>query len=565
VNILGIWDGHDSGAALLQDGELRFAVNEERLSRRKLEIEFPTRSIAACLAYAGIQPERVDVVAASTSDPAKTIGRLWPGSKERYYAVRRRKTQPGALSGLTRGLKYRITEWAPGAASRALSRMALKRQIARHALTRAQLQLFDHHDAHATAAAWAADFAPCAVLTIDGLGDGLSATISAFRDGRLTRVAASPARSSLGVFFEHVTNLLNMRELEDEGKVMALADYASPIADADNPLLPWIRVRDGVIHTEWPGHAFRPALARVHWRFPNEQFAYLAQRAVERTAVALARDAVRLTGLSRLALAGGVVSNVKATRRVRLLPEVEEVFVFPHMGDGGLALGAAVMAAAGAGEKVRLDLGGLNLGPVYDVQAIESSVSAAGLPADRVQGLPRRVANLLSEGRIVMWFQGAMEYGPRALGHRSVLARPDRLDIRDRLNLVLKRRVWYQPFCPSLLESEASRLLADWTGGRNRSMTMAYQVADEYKCLMAGVTSVDGTCRPQVIADDQAGAFADVLREARRLWGVGAVLNTSFNIHGEPLVCSPGEAIDVFLRSGADALAIGPFLVSRPA
>jgi carbamoyltransferase len=565
VNILGIWDGHDSGAALLQDGELRFAVNEERLSRRKLEIEFPTRSIAACLAHAGIQPERVDVVAASTSDPAKTIGRLWPGSKERYYAVRRRKTQPGALSGLTRGLKYRITEWAPGATSRALSRMALKRQIARHALTRAQLQLFDHHDAHATAAAWAADFAPCAVLTIDGLGDGLSATISAFRDGRLSRVAASSARSSLGVFFEHVTNLLNMRELEDEGKVMALADYASPIADADNPLLPWIRVRDGVVHTEWPGHAFRPALARVHWRFPNEQFAYLAQRAVEHTAVALARDAVRLTGLSRLALAGGVVSNVKATRRVRLLPEVEEVFVFPHMGDGGLALGAAVMAAAGAGEKVRLDLGGLNLGPAYDVQAIESSVRAAGLPADRVQGLPRRVADLLSEGRIVMWFQGAMEYGPRALGHRSVLARPDRLDIRDRLNLVLKRRVWYQPFCPSLLESEASRLLADWTGGRNRSMTMAYRVADEYKCLMAGVTSVDGTCRPQVIADDQAGAFADVLREARRLWGVGAVLNTSFNIHGEPLVCSPAEAIDVFLRSGADALAIGPFLVSRPA
>jgi carbamoyltransferase len=566
VNILGIWDGHDSGAALLRDGELRFAVNEERLSRRKLEIAFPTRSIKACLAHAGIQPEGVDVVAVSTSDPAKTIGRLWPGSKERYYAVRRRKTtQPGVLSGLTRGLKYRITEWAPGATSRALSRMVLQRQIAGHGLARARLQLFDHHDAHATAAAWAADFAPCAVLTIDGLGDGLSATISAFRDGRLTRVAVSPARSSLGVFFEHVTNLLNMRELEDEGKVMALADYASPIADADNPLLPWLRVRDGVIHTEWPGHAFRPALARVHWRFPNEQFAYLAQRAVEQTAVALARDAVRLTGLSRLALAGGVVSNVKATRRVRLLPDVEEVFVFPHMGDGGLALGAAVLAAAGAGEKVRLNLGGLDLGPAYDLQAIESAVRAAGLPADRVQGLPRRVAELLADGRIVMWFQGAMEYGPRALGHRSVLARPDRLDIRDRLNLVLKRRVWYQPFCPSLLESEASRLLADWTGGRNRSMTMAYAVADESRCLMAGVTSVDGTCRPQVIADDEAGPFADVLREARRLWGVGAVLNTSFNIHGEPLVCSPAEAIDVFLRSGADALAIGPFLVSRPA
>jgi carbamoyltransferase len=565
VNILGIWDGHDSGAALLQNGRLQFAVNEERLSRRKLEVAFPAGSIGACLAHGNLHPDDVHVVAASTSDPAKTLGRLWPGSKERYYAVRRRKTLPGPMASLTRRLKYRMTEWSPGPASRALSRLALKRQLARHGLAHADLRLIDHHEAHAAAAAWTADFAPCAVLTIDGLGDGLSATISTFRNGRLERVAASPARSSLGVFFEHVTNLLNMRELEDEGKVMALADYAAPIADADNPLLPWVRVRDGVIETEWPGHALRPALARVHWRFANEQFAYLAQRVVEQTVAALARDAVRLTGFPRLALAGGVVSNVKATRRVRLLPEVEDVFVFPHMGDGGLALGAAVMAAADSGEAVRLTLDRLDLGPAYDLQAVESSVRAAGLPTHCVGDLPRRVAELLARGQIVMWFQGAMEYGPRALGQRSVLARPDRLDIRDRLNLALKRRVWYQPFCPSMLESEAPRLLEDWTGGRNRSMTMAYQVADEYKCRMAGVMSVDGTCRPQVVADDEVGKFADVLREARRLWHVGAVLNTSFNIHGEPLVCSPAQAIDVFFRSGADALAIGPFLLNRPA
>jgi carbamoyltransferase len=565
LNILGIWDGHDSGAALLQNGQLRFAVNEERLSRRKLEVAFPARSIDACLGYAGLRPDDVQVVAASTSDPAKTIGRLWPGSKERYYAVRRRKAPPGPLTEITRALKYRLTEWKPGSASRNLSRLALKRQLARHALANADLRLPDHHESHAAAAAWAANFGPCAVLTIDGLGDGVSATISSFRDGRLKRIATSPARSSLGVFFEHVTNLLNMRELEDEGKVMALADYAAPIADGDNPLLPWIRVRDGVIETRRPGHAMRSGLAAVHWRFANEQFAYLAQRAVEHTMVALARDAVRLTGLSRLALAGGVVSNVKATRRIRLLPEVEEVFVFPHMGDGGLALGAAVAAAVELGERIHLDLDRLDHGPSYDLPTIESSVRAAGFPAARVDDLPSRVAGMLAEGRIVMWFQGAMEYGPRALGQRSVLARPDRPDLRDRLNLALKRRVWYQPFCPSMLESEASRLLADWTGGRNRSMTMAYQVADGSRCQLAGVMSVDGTCRPHVVPDDEEGQFADLLREARRLWQVGAVLNTSFNIHGEPLVCSPADAIDVFVRSGADALAIGPFLLNRPA
>jgi carbamoyltransferase len=565
VNILGIWDGHDSGAALLQDGRLRFAVNEERLSRRKLEVCFPAQSIAACLAQTNVRPEQIQLVAASTSDPAKTLGRLWPGSKERYYAVRRRKAFPGPIAGLTRSLKYRVTEWAPGSASRALSTRALKGELARHALGHADLRLVDHHEAHAAGAAWASGFASCAVVTIDGLGDGLSATISRFVDGRLERIRSSPARGSLGVFFEHVTNLLNMRELEDEGKVMALADYAAPIADADNPLLPWVRVRDGVIETEWPGHSLRAALARVHWRFPNEQFAYLAQRAVENAAMALARDAVRLTGLPRLALAGGVVSNVKATRRVRLMPEVEAVYVFPHMGDGGLALGAAVLAATGARDEVRLDLDRLDLGPRFERQDIEASVRAAGLRAEPVADLPERVTSMLADDRIVMWFQGAMEYGPRALGHRSVLARPDRIDIRDRLNLALKRRVWYQPFCPSMLESEARRLLSDWDDGRNRSMTMAYQVAEGHRCRMAGVTSVDGTCRPQIVGDDDSGDFAGVLRAARQRWGAGVVLNTSFNIHGEPLVCSPSEAVDVFLRSGADALAIGPFLVNRPA
>jgi carbamoyltransferase len=565
VNILGIWDGHDSGAALLQDGELRYAINEERLTRRKLEIAFPERSIEACLALAGLSPERIDVVAATTSDPAKTLGRLWPGSKERYYAVRRRKAPPGGLTGVTRALKYRITQWSPGLASHAISRAVLGRQLARRGLGGAQLHLLDHHVAHAAGAAWASGFSPCAVLTIDGLGDGLSATISTFRDGRLERLTASPARHSVGVFFEHVTNLLNMRELEDEGKVMALADYAAPIADADNPLLPWVRVRDGVIEMAWTGQALRAALSRVHWRFPNEQFAYLAQRTVEHAAVALARDAVRLTGLDRLALAGGVISNVKATRRVRLLAEVDDVYVFPHMGDGGLAVGAAAAAAAALGERVRIDLDRLDLGPAYDRGAVESSLRTAGLPAVCVGDLACQVGELLAAGQIVMWFQGAMEYGPRALGHRSVLARPDRLAVRDRLNLALKRRVWYQPFCPSMLESEAPRLLADWTGGRNRSMTMAYRVAEEFRGPLAGVTSVDGTCRPQLVSDSDTGAFAQLLREARRLWQVGAVLNTSFNIHGEPLVCSPGEAVDVFLRSGADALAIGPFLVTRPA
>jgi carbamoyltransferase len=560
LHTLGIWDGHDAGAALLVDGRLVAAINEERLTRRKLEIHFPARSIAACLEFAGLSASQVDVVAASTTDPAKTLGRWFPSTKERYYQVRRRKAEPGALSRLTRSVKYRMTEWAPNALSRAASRLAVQRELGPLGLARARLDLHDHHACHALAAAHGSGFGRCAVVTIDGLGDGLSASISAFEDGRLRVVTTSPARHSIGVFFEHVTTLLNMRELEDEGKVMALADYAAPIPDERNPLFAFLRVEHGRVITSRPGHALFAPLRRLLWHYPNEQFAYLAQRAVERACVDLARDAVRLTGVSRLALAGGVVSNIKATRRMRLLPEVEDLYVFPHMGDGGLALGAALASVSG-NTAVRCDLASLALGPLVRDDEIEHAVRASGLPVERVPNIEERVATLLEQDRVVLWFQGRMEYGPRALGHRSVLARPDRPMLRDRLNLVLKQRVWYQPFCPSLLESE-TRAFSDYASSTNRHMTMAFLVRPEWRDRLAGVINVDGSCRPQLVPDDATGPFAALLREARARWGIGAVLNTSFNIHGEPLVSSPAEALDVLVRSGADALAIGDWMVT---
>jgi carbamoyltransferase len=174
--------------------------------------------------------------------------------------------------------------------------------------------------------------------------------------------------------------------------------------------------------------------------------------------------------------------------------------------------------------------------------------------------MPDEVAGLLAGHEVVMWFQGRMEYGPRALGCRSILARPDDPSMRDRLNLVLKRRVWFQPFCPSLLESDASRLFCDWKGRPDRFMTMGYTVKGECRKALAGVVGVDGTCRPQIVPDDAPGPWADLLRAMKVRLRTGAVLNTSFNIHGEPLVCSPREAVDVFRRSGADALACGPYL-----
>lgn len=444
-----------------------------------------------------------------------------------------------------------------------MSERLLRRRMSRAGLGRARVRLYDHHDCHAATAAYGSGLDSCLVITIDGLGDGCAATVSRFADGRFIPLARTPAQDSPGVFFEHVTALLNMRELEDEGKVMALADYAAPVPDERNPLLSYLDVDGLRFRTKVPGHAMRERLRRELWFVPNEQFAFMAQRAIDLACTALVRNAVLATGEGRVALAGGVASNVKANRSIRLLPEVEDVFVYPHMGDGGLAVGAALLAEAEAGGRPALDLSDLGLGPEYDEARIEQSLRASGVTWSRPDDLTGKVADLLVDGRIVLWFQGRMEYGPRALGHRSVLARPDCPELRDRLNLVLKRRVWYQPFCPTLFEAEARSVFADWTGEPNRHMTMAYSVRAACRARLSGVLNVDGSCRPQILRDDDPSLYGVLLRAVKARLGFGAVLNTSFNIHGRPLVCTPEEAIEVHVESGADAVAIGPFLVQR--
>ena len=562
MRVLGVWDGHDSGAVLLVDGRIVAAVNEERLSRRKLEIRFPSASIAACLEIGCLRPEDIDVVATCASDVAKTLARLLPSTKEAYYQVRRRKAPSGFQSTFKKRCKYWITECGPNPISRALSHAWLRRVLDRTGFRRAALRVFDHHLCHAATAAAGSNFRRCVVLTIDGVGDGLSATVGVFDAGRLTLLDRTPARHSPGIFFEHVTSLLNMRELEDEGKVMALASYAA--LPQPNALAPLLQPRGLRFRTAVPGHALYGRLKHLQWYYSNEQFARMAQDALEQACVAVVREAVRRTGMTRVALAGGVASNIQVNRLIRLLDDVDDVFVFPHMGDGGLALGAALMATTEIGGPLAVDLGALDFGPGFDADDIQRMLDATGATYARPANLARAVADLLLQDQVVLWFQGRMEYGPRALGHRSILARPDKSSLRDRLNLVLKRRVWYQPFCPSILHGDARRVFSDWKGSPDRYMTMGYTVREAYRPDLAAVVSVDGTCRPQIVDDDCSSEFAALLRAMKQRLGLGALLNTSLNIHGEPLVCTPEQALDVFHRSGADALALGPFLLLAP-
>ncbi|HOG16184.1 MAG TPA: carbamoyltransferase C-terminal domain-containing protein [Syntrophales bacterium] len=699
--VLGIWDGHDAGAALLRGGEVLFAVNEERLSRRKLEVGFPRLSIAACLKFAGLDPSQIRTVAASTTDPAKTLTRLFPSLKEEYYLIRRRRKPPRRLDPLRKAFKYRFTELGPNILSRALSRSRILSLLEKDGFRDFQLDLVDHHSAHAASAAYCSGFPEALVLTLDGVGDGLSGSAWRLRDGSLELLKAYPANTSLGIFFEHVTNLMNMRELEDEGKVMALANYAYPVPDEENPLMGIVTAEADALVSPYTSTAMFRELKRILWRYPSEQFAYMAQRALEHCALGLVRSLAERTGARRIAAAGGVFSNIKMNMAIAALPGIERIYVFPHMGDGGLALGAAMESNRRRNAVSSYTLGDLYLGPSFSREEIQAALEKNGaatptpspvvlanagtqrpdyaqgaadkdprhwIPAsagmteektgitekgldsrlrgndtlrqaqggrggndkeksendkvdepsvasvssfatptpspvvfanagtqcpdyapaeanprtldsrlrgnDRKEGSPLRVsrpddlpataARAILDGQIVLWFTGRLEIGPRALGGRSILARPDRRDVKDRLNVLLKKRVWYQPFCPSMLIEDAPELLH--TEGQdicdNRFMTMAFRVRHDRLPLMEGVVNIDGTCRPHFVAAENP-PYRKLLERIKAETGFGVVLNTSFNIHGEPMVCSPAEALFMLRGTGIRYLFLEDLLVEN--
>ena len=566
MKILGIWDGHDSGAALLEGNRILFAVNEERITRRKLEIAFPHNSIEACLRYTNSAYEEISEIAVSTLDPAKTLTRIFPSLKEEYYLIRRRKKRSGGAAFLKKRFKYRLTEYPPFVLSKWLSRRRLTGLLKGHGFHNFSLHLVDHHFSHAAAAAFCSGYEKSLVITLDGVGDGLSGSISTFNvagGGKLERIASLPARHSFGIFFEHVTNLMNMRELEDEGKVMALANYAYPVEDDQNPLMDFIEVDGLAIQCSHTSNAMYDKMKKILWGYPTEQFAYMAQRTLEVKVTSLVQNALKATGQDHLCLAGGVFSNVKLNRILRLLPETKACFVFPHMGDGGLGVGAALVANYQLNGIHQAVLSHLFLGHRWEEDEIQKALDQRELGYRKCEDIAAEVAGLLDKGEIVFWFQGAMELGPRALGARSILARPDSERIKDALNLQLKKRVWYQPFCPAMFEQDAKEILEDYRGAPDPFMTMAYMVREDKRDLVRGVINVDNSCRPEIIPEDHP-LLGKLLLEVKKLTGHAIVLNTSMNIHGEPLVCSPSDAISAFIRSKGRFMAIHSYLVTGP-
>ena len=560
VYVLGIWDGHDSGAALLEDNKVIFASNEERFTRRKLEVSFPFNSINACISYAGIKPFNIDVVAFSTFEPAKTISRIFPMQKESYYKFRRRKIPKPVLERLMRYSKYTVTSIGSMPFLPQINMAYMSRYMAHIGITTKKIIGVEHHKAHAATAAFPSGMKKALIFTFDGLGDGLSSSTSILEDGELKRVNSVGARDSIGILYEQATTILGMRELEDEGKVMALSDYSFPFPFSENMLKEFIKVDGSIIKARYGPVTQYRMLEKVAWGISREEFAYMVQQLLEVVLTSFVENSINENGINKLGFSGGIMSNVKANMKIADIKDVENMFVFPHMGDGGLALGAAMHANYELDGITSYRFDNAYLGSSFGDEDIERALKEErGISYQRSNDVAGEAADSIYDEGYVLWFQGRAEFGPRALGNRSIIARPDSEEVKERLNIQIKRREWYQPFAPTLLEEDADEILDD-IKIKDRFMTMAYKVNREYTGRLGSVMHVDNTVRAQILGEENK-KYRELITKVKRKTGLGAVLNTSLNIHGMPIVNSPEDAIEMMKKSKTKQLFIGNYSV----
>ncbi|MCK6506360.1 carbamoyl transferase [Myxococcota bacterium] len=572
--ILGVFDGtHDAGAAVVADGRVIAACNEERWTRVKGQGGWPARSIAACLSSAGLAPQDLGAVAfAGLINPnpglrvARGVQRRWRLDAQWYY-------RPSPTAGSRLGDWLQFDSPFPhlrsdGAVARALAPLLARRLRAqlREALGSAAahlpLRLLDHHRCHAASAWHTAGWDEGLVVVADGLGDGLATTIWRGRGPTLELLDARPYPDSYGLLYATITGFLGFRPFRHEGKLTGLAAHGD--ASAVDVAFPFEGPPDARRFTLRHGMSLRPWLEQLR-PYSREDLSAWLQHHLERDLSGLVGSWARRQGLRRVALAGGVFANVRLNQVLSALPEVDHLWVFPHMGDGGLAIGAALLAWAEARPEAwqPRPLPDAFLGPSWDETALRRAVDAAGLRLRPAPDLSAEVADRLARGEVLARFDGAMEVGPRALGHRSILA-PTALPIPERLNQAL-RRSDFMPFAPVLLAEDAD----DWTLGLDpvrhsaAFMTVAVQARPALAQACPAVVHVDGSLRPQLVGPGDASGLHSILRAYRARTGLPALLNTSFNMHEEPIVCGPDDAIGTFLAAGLDALAIGPFLATR--
>jgi carbamoyltransferase len=582
--VLGINETHCATAAVLRDGRIVGCASEERFTRLKNDAGYPRLAIDALLTECGLEPADIDVVALAG---ARAASREWlnrvlhdEAYAREYYGVSlpspwralgRRARKMGAKLGLadsSRG-KFGISQG---------ERFGF---VTDHlGIPKDRIVCLDHHACHAAAAYYGSGFAgkDALVLTNDNSGDGLCATASTGRGLELTRHEAAPsAPGSLGAFYSFVTLALGMKFGEHEYKVMGMAPYASEkyAQRGEAALRRVFDLEDG-----------RPALFR--WQEPGERYGLLlkttlglrfdavaggAQRLLEDIVLRWGRLMHQRFGGGRVALGGGCFMNVKANMLLGQEDWVEDLFAFPSCGDESNAVGAAYLAYLQESPKGGVTGGVEPFGPPYLGNRVTDEDAEAVIRARGFEGrykvafqdrIEEKIAELLVSDGVVARCAGRMEFGARALGNRSILANPLDHRVVPLINRMIKNRDFWMPFAPTILAERAAEYLVNPKGLASPYMMLAMPTRPEAReALVAAVHPQDGTARPQILEQAWNPEYHAVIAEFERRTGIGALLNTSFNLHGEPVVCSAADAVDTFERSGLPHLAVGHWLISK--
>lgn len=582
MNILGLFGFvQNPAAALVVDGQLVAFAEEERFTRLKSSHGmFPGNAATYCLKAAQLTLQDIDVIA-------------WPWDAERgrtrmplFFAKQfvrhglfsRRNYSAGAKTSNVAEILAYLLDVSPG---RLRDRIRNGFRRAGHAGPIPKIEFVPHHVAHAYSTYACSGFDEAAIVTIDGSGEETCTQLAVGRNGSVKLLDRIQIPNSLGWFYAAFTDYLGFIPYRDEGKVMGLAPYGKADAELAEKFDRVLRIeRDGYLvdpfFTLLGGHEyganFGDELVRLFGppRYRNEpveerhkNIAYELQRKLEEAALAVTRKLVREQGARNLCVAGGVAMNCKMNGVLLREAGVENIFVQPASHDAGTALGAALFLAASSGEPRTAPLEHVYYGPGYTNDEIRAALDICHVSYRHVDAIEEEVARLIADGKIVAWHQGRMEFGSRALGGRSILANPTIADMHDRVNRQVKFREPWRPFCPSLLDEARGDYLEH--AQHAPFMIVAYQALAPQRSRIPSVVHVDGSVRPQTVTRRANPLFHRLIETFGKLTGVPVLLNTSFNVRGEPIVCTPNEAVRCLYSTGLDALAIGNFLVVKDA
>jgi carbamoyltransferase len=596
--VLGLSGHHDTAAALVRDGTMVAFAEQERFSRIKHDASFPAQAIQYCLDQAGITLGEVDHVAYFWQGPAQLrqalrhFVRYFPDTLDAF------RNTKGDQGGRARGVIRTIREGGGGVEDFHVGGAVLF-QVKRHftlgkrlvealgytGSTRFKLHMIDHHHAHAASAFFLSPFEDSAILTLDGIGsDGTSTYLAVGQGNRIHDVRRVKFPHSLGALYACVTSYLGFLPTRDEGKVMGLAPYGTETyveqfkqlvhlgPDGHYELdLSWFSHHRTGKHTvskkflDTFGPARPPTKITASNPMPQHyaDIAYALQVTLEETGLHLARWLHEKTGLTKLCMAGGVALNSVMNGRISLETPFEEFFAQPAAADDGSSLGAALYTSVAKLGLARPTTDYIFTGPQFTEADMEVALKEAGLEYQRFDYITRHTAAQVAAGKIVGWFQGRMECGPRALGNRSILADPRAPESRARMNLKVKHREPFRPFAPSCLAERAGEFFAD--GGHDSAvMLLVFDVLKDKRDVVPAITHVDGTGRLQTVSQQNNPLYWQLIKDFDELTGVPMVMNTSFNDNDEPMVCTPGDAVRCYLKTGMDALALGPFWTEKP-